>query len=86
VLFVSGYAEKAVVRGDFLDPDMDILTKPFALDELGAKVRNMIEHGPGPLKPPEPSDRAVPSKRSSLQKRTAAGPRGGARDSDLRFS
>ena len=43
VLFVSGYAEHATARGDFLDPGMDMLTKPFALDALGAKVRAMIE-------------------------------------------
>jgi len=43
VLFVTGYAENATFRGDFLDPDMDMLTKPFALDDLGAKVRAMIE-------------------------------------------
>ena len=43
VLFVTGYAENATVRGDFLDPGMDMLTKPFALDDLGAKVRAMIE-------------------------------------------
>jgi PAS domain S-box-containing protein len=43
VLFVTGYAENATVRGDFLDPGMDMLTKPFALDALGAKVRAMIE-------------------------------------------
>ena len=43
VLFVTGYAEKAVLRGHFLDPGMDMLTKPFALDAFGAKVRMMIE-------------------------------------------
>jgi PAS domain S-box-containing protein len=43
VLFVTGYAENAAVRGDFLEPGMDMLTKPFALDALGAKVRAMIE-------------------------------------------
>jgi DNA-binding response OmpR family regulator len=43
VLFVTGYAEYATFRGDFLDPGMDMLTKPFALDALGAKVRAMIE-------------------------------------------
>jgi CheY-like chemotaxis protein len=40
VLFVTGYAENDAYRGDFLDPGMDMLTKPFA---LGAKVRSMIE-------------------------------------------
>jgi PAS domain S-box-containing protein len=48
VLFVSGYAENATVRGDFLDAGMDMLSKPFSLDVLGAKVHAMIE----------PSDRA----------------------------
>ena len=43
VLFVSGYAEEATLRADFLDPGMDMLTKPFALDALGAKVRTLIE-------------------------------------------
>jgi PAS domain S-box-containing protein len=42
VLFVSGYAEHATVRGDFLNPGMDMLTKPFALDALAAKVHAMI--------------------------------------------
>jgi PAS domain S-box-containing protein len=45
VLFVSGYAENATVRGDFLDPGMDMLTKPFALDALAAKVHAMIKSG-----------------------------------------
>jgi PAS domain S-box-containing protein len=43
ILFVTGYAEQATYRGDFLDGGMDMLTKPFALDELGSKVRSMIE-------------------------------------------
>lgn len=43
VLFVTGYAEDAAIRGDFLDAGMDLLTKPFALDALGSKVRAMIE-------------------------------------------
>ena len=43
VLFVSGYSEDAIVRDDLLDASMDMLTKPFALDVLGAKVHAMIE-------------------------------------------
>ena len=43
VLFVTGYAENATFWGGFLDPGMDMLTKPFALDALGAKIREMIE-------------------------------------------
>jgi PAS domain S-box-containing protein len=43
VLFVSGYAENATVRDEFLEPGMDMLTKPFALDALAAKVHAMIK-------------------------------------------
>ena len=43
VLFVTGYAEKAAVRHGLLDPGMAMLTKPFALDALGTKIRAMIE-------------------------------------------
>jgi CheY-like chemotaxis protein len=43
VLFVSGYAENATIRAEFLDPGMDMLTKPFALDALAAKVHAMIQ-------------------------------------------
>ena len=42
VLFVTGYAENAAARGGFLDRDMDMLTKPFALNVLGLKIREMI--------------------------------------------
>ncbi len=42
VLFVTGYAEKAAVRGDFLDEGMDMITKPFSLDVLANRIRAMI--------------------------------------------
>jgi PAS domain S-box-containing protein len=47
VLFVSGYSENALVRGEFIDAGMDMLTKPFALDTLGAKVHAMINADSG---------------------------------------
>jgi hypothetical protein len=43
VLFVTGYAENAAVRGGFLAAGMDLMTKPFTLDGLGAKIRELIE-------------------------------------------
>jgi DNA-binding response OmpR family regulator len=43
ILFVTGYAETAASRGDFLAPGMEMMTKPFALDQLGAKIRDLIE-------------------------------------------
>ncbi len=43
VLFVTAYSAAAAVRGEFLEPGMDLLTKPFTLDALGTKIREMIE-------------------------------------------
>ncbi len=43
VLFVTGYAENAAIGHGFLDPGMQVITKPFAMAELGNKVRRMIE-------------------------------------------
>ena len=42
VLFITGYAEHAAVRGGFLDAGMQMITKPFTFDLLTAKVREMI--------------------------------------------
>jgi signal transduction histidine kinase len=43
ILFVTGYAEKAAVRSEFLGENMEIVTKPFALEALATKIREMIE-------------------------------------------
>jgi len=43
VLFITGYAETAVVRDGQLDPGMGLITKPFQMDALGAKIREMLE-------------------------------------------
>ncbi len=43
VLFITGYAPSAENRSDFLDPGMDMLAKPFSVDELALRVRKMIE-------------------------------------------
>jgi DNA-binding response OmpR family regulator len=42
VLFVTGYAEHATTRAGFLDAGMDIVIKPFALDALAIKIREML--------------------------------------------
>jgi CheY-like chemotaxis protein len=39
VLFVTGYAENAEVRSGLLDRGIDMLTKPFALNALGLRIR-----------------------------------------------
>jgi PAS domain S-box-containing protein len=43
VLFVTGYAENAVVGNGHLEPGMQVLTKPFAIDALAGRVRDMID-------------------------------------------
>ncbi len=42
ILFVTGYAEHATGHAPFLDPGMEMVTKPFALDALALKIREMI--------------------------------------------
>jgi PAS domain S-box-containing protein len=43
VLFLTGYAEHATARSDFLVAGMEMMTKPFAVGELARKIRQMIE-------------------------------------------
>jgi CheY-like chemotaxis protein len=43
VLFITGYAENAVVGNGHLEPGMQVITKPFAIEALGSKVRAMID-------------------------------------------
>jgi DNA-binding response OmpR family regulator len=42
VLFITGYAENAAIAAGFLEPGMEMITKPFATDAFGAKVRAML--------------------------------------------
>jgi PAS domain S-box-containing protein len=42
VLFITGYAENAVLSHGHLEPGMHVLTKPFAMDELATRVRELI--------------------------------------------
>ena len=44
MLFITGYAENAAVRNGHLDVGMAVMTKPFVVTALGAKVREMIEN------------------------------------------
>ena len=43
VLFITGYAENAVVGNGHLDPGMAIMTKPFNMDDLASRIRGLIE-------------------------------------------
>jgi CheY-like chemotaxis protein len=45
VLFITGYAENAVVGNGHLEPGMAVLTKPFVVETLGVRIREMIANG-----------------------------------------
>ncbi len=42
VLFITGYAENAAVSGGHLDAGMQVMTKPFAMDDLASRISQMI--------------------------------------------
>ena len=42
VLFITGYAENAAIGNGHLEPGMHVLTKPFAMDKLASKIKDII--------------------------------------------
>jgi PAS domain S-box-containing protein len=42
VLFITGYAESVVIADGFLQPGMEMITKPFDLGNLSRRVRTMV--------------------------------------------
>ena len=42
VLFITGYAENAAVGNGHLERGMEVVTKPFSMDTLASKIRDMI--------------------------------------------
>jgi len=45
VLFITGYAENAVLGNGQLEPGMEVVTKPFDMSVLADKVRELIDRG-----------------------------------------
>ena len=43
VLFITGYAENAIIGNAQLAPRMQLLTKPFVMEDLASRIRGMIE-------------------------------------------
>ncbi len=43
VLFMTGYAENAAAASGFLEPGMALIAKPFAMDDLAMRIREMME-------------------------------------------
>jgi PAS domain S-box-containing protein len=46
ILFITGYAENAAIAKGFLQPGMEMITKPFDLDNLAQRVREMVSGSP----------------------------------------
>ena len=42
VLFITGYAESVAMADGFLQPGMEMVTKPFDLDHLSRRIRSMV--------------------------------------------
>ena len=42
VLFITGYAESVAISDGFLQPGMEMVTKPFDLDNLSQRIRAMV--------------------------------------------
>jgi PAS domain S-box-containing protein len=42
VLFITGYAEKAAMRAEGLESGMAILTKPFAMEGLATRIKELL--------------------------------------------
>ncbi len=45
ILFITGYAENAVIGNGHLKPGMHVVTKPFALEEFADRVRRILTPG-----------------------------------------
>ncbi|WP_256807222.1 GAF domain-containing protein [Bradyrhizobium sp. Bra64] len=43
VLFTTGYTRNAIVHNGMLDAGKHLLSKPFAIEDLAAKVRNLLD-------------------------------------------
>ncbi|MGI4800030.1 MAG: PAS domain-containing protein [Janthinobacterium lividum] len=43
VLFITGYAENAVLSHGHLDPGMHVLVKPFAMETLANRIKELID-------------------------------------------
>jgi DNA-binding response OmpR family regulator len=42
VLFITGYAENSAIGNGRLEPGMQVMTKPFAMEALAVRIKDLI--------------------------------------------
>jgi DNA-binding NtrC family response regulator len=47
VLYTTGYTRNAVVHNGVLDPEVELIGKPFSIDQLAEKVRTVLDKSRG---------------------------------------
>jgi CheY-like chemotaxis protein len=45
VLFITGYADNAAITNGHLEPGVQLMSKPFSMEKLAARIRSIIEEG-----------------------------------------
>jgi CheY-like chemotaxis protein len=48
ILFTTGYTRNAVVHNGVLDPGVQLIVKPYSIDRLARKVRELLDDEPAP--------------------------------------
>ena len=43
MIFTTGFTKNAVVHNGMLDPGVNFIAKPFTLDQLAAKLREVLD-------------------------------------------
>jgi two-component SAPR family response regulator len=43
VLFATGYTQNAIVHGGVLDRGVDLMVKPYPIDKLAKKIREILD-------------------------------------------
>ena len=44
ILFTSGYAEGVLAHAGKVDATLNLLQKPYSVDQLGARIRHLLRH------------------------------------------
>ena len=55
ILFVTGYAENATIRADFLSANMAMITKPFTIETLSGRISEVLSSDTVSVGDPAPS-------------------------------